>query len=71
MKFGILYEHQLPRPRSERSEDELLQNSLDEIELGIDKPDIHEAGQQPDLSRSRSIPERVGYTAPRTRIPEG
>jgi alkanesulfonate monooxygenase SsuD/methylene tetrahydromethanopterin reductase-like flavin-dependent oxidoreductase (luciferase family) len=33
MKFGIFYEHQLPRPWSERSEYELLQNSLDEIEL--------------------------------------
>ena len=33
MKFGIFYEHQLPRPWSERAEYELLQNSLDEVEL--------------------------------------
>ena len=33
MKFGIFYEHQLPRPWHERSEYELLQNSLTEIEL--------------------------------------
>lgn len=33
MKFGIFYEHQLPRPWTERSEYNLLQNSLDEIEL--------------------------------------
>jgi alkanesulfonate monooxygenase SsuD/methylene tetrahydromethanopterin reductase-like flavin-dependent oxidoreductase (luciferase family) len=33
MKFGIFYEHQLPRPWSERSEYELLQNSLAQIEL--------------------------------------
>ena len=33
MKFGIFYEHQLPRPWTERSEYELLQNSLVEIEL--------------------------------------
>ncbi len=33
MKFGIFYEHQLPRPWSERGEYELLQNSLVEIEL--------------------------------------
>ena len=33
MKFGIFYEHQLPRPWGERSEYELLQNSLAQIEL--------------------------------------
>ncbi len=33
MKFGIFYEHQLPRPWSERGEYELLQNSLDEVEI--------------------------------------
>ncbi len=33
MKFGIFYEHQLPRPWHERSEYELLQNSLAEVEL--------------------------------------
>lgn len=33
MKFGLFYEHQLPRPWHERSEYELLQNSLDQIEL--------------------------------------
>ena len=33
MKFGIFYEHQLPRPWTERSERDLLHNSLKEIEL--------------------------------------
>ena len=33
MKFGIFYEHQLPRPWTERGEFELLQNSLDQLEL--------------------------------------
>ena len=33
MKFGIFYEHQLPRPWNENSEYELFQNSLDQIEL--------------------------------------
>ena len=33
MKFGIFYEHQLPRPWSERAEYELLQNSLTQVEL--------------------------------------
>ena len=33
MKFGIFYEHQLPRPWTETSEYELLQQSLDQIEL--------------------------------------
>jgi len=33
MKFGIFYEHQLPRPWSERGEYQLLQDSLFQIEL--------------------------------------
>jgi alkanesulfonate monooxygenase SsuD/methylene tetrahydromethanopterin reductase-like flavin-dependent oxidoreductase (luciferase family) len=33
MKFGIFYEHQLPRPWDPQSEHRLLQQSLDQIEL--------------------------------------
>ena len=33
MKFGLFYEHQLPRPWTERGEFELLQNSLTQVEL--------------------------------------
>jgi luciferase family oxidoreductase group 1 len=33
MKFGVFYEHQLPRPWGETSEYELLQNSLAQVEL--------------------------------------
>ena len=33
MRFGIFYEHQIPRPWSERSEYEVFQNSLAQIEL--------------------------------------
>ncbi len=33
MKFGIFYEHQLPRPWGESSEYEVLENSLAQIEL--------------------------------------
>ena len=33
MRFGIFYEHQLPRPWAEDSEYELFQQSLDQIEL--------------------------------------
>src|SRR6202048_4647521 len=33
MKFGIFYEHQLPRPWGPRSEYQLLQDSLSQIEL--------------------------------------
>ncbi len=40
MKFGIFYEHQLPRPWREGSERELLQSALEQVELadrlGID-----------------------------------
>ena len=33
MKFGIFYEHQLPRPWTEDSERQLLQDALDQVEL--------------------------------------
>ena len=33
MKFGIFYEHQLPRPWTEMSEYQLMQDSLTQIEL--------------------------------------
>jgi luciferase family oxidoreductase group 1 len=33
VKFGVFYEHQLPRPWTERSEYDLLQNSLEQIAL--------------------------------------
>ncbi|MHB8464940.1 MAG: LLM class flavin-dependent oxidoreductase [Acidimicrobiales bacterium] len=33
MKFGIFYEHQLPRPWQEESEHRLLKDALDQIEL--------------------------------------
>ena len=33
MKFGIFYEHQLPRPWEHESEYRLLQDSLAQIEL--------------------------------------
>ena len=40
MKFGIFYEHQLPRPWSEGSEQQLFNEALDQVELadrlGID-----------------------------------
>ncbi len=40
MRFGIFYEHQLPRPWGERDEQTLLSNALDQVELadriGID-----------------------------------
>jgi hypothetical protein len=33
MKFGIFYEHQLPRPWDEGSELQLIQDALDQVEL--------------------------------------
>ena len=33
MKFGIFYEHQLPRPWNDDSEHKLFKESLDQIEL--------------------------------------
>jgi hypothetical protein len=32
VKFGIFYEHQLPRPWSESSEQQLINDALDQIE---------------------------------------
>ncbi len=34
MRFGIFYEHQLPRPWAEGSEVKLFQDALDQVELG-------------------------------------
>src|ERR671926_1662526 len=33
MKFGIFYEHQLPRPWAEDSEQQLINDALDQVEL--------------------------------------
>ena len=33
MKFGIFYEHQLPRPWDESSEQQLFQDALSQVEL--------------------------------------
>src|SRR3954468_19425044 len=33
MKFGVFYEHQLPRPWTEDSELTLIQNALEQVEL--------------------------------------
>ena len=33
MKFGIFYEHQLPRPWSADAEEQLLADALDQVEL--------------------------------------
>ena len=33
MKFGLFYEHPLPRPWAEDSEYELIQNALEQCEL--------------------------------------
>src|SRR5438270_8786825 len=40
MKFGIFYEHQLPRPWSDDSERKLIQDALDQVELA-DKLGFH------------------------------
>lgn len=33
MRFGIFYEHQLPRPWHEDAERQLIQDALDQVEL--------------------------------------
>ena len=33
MKFGLFYEHQLPRPWTDTSERQLIADALDQIEL--------------------------------------
>jgi hypothetical protein len=39
VKFVIFYEHQLPRPWSERSEDDVLQRSLAQLERKMAEPE--------------------------------
>jgi hypothetical protein len=33
MRFGIFYEHQMPRPWTDDAEETLLNNALDQVEL--------------------------------------
>src|SRR3989442_10841588 len=33
MRFGLFYEHQLPRPRDEDGEERLMRDALEQIEL--------------------------------------
>ena len=33
MRFGLFYEHQLPRPHAEGAEEKLLRDALEQVEL--------------------------------------
>ena len=49
MKFGLLYEHQLPRPWDEASDHRLLKNAIEQVELPDDGARA-EAGEQPETA---------------------
>ena len=56
MKFGIFYEHQLPRPWGEGAELQLFQDALDQVEL------VAQLGQGPQgdhriVVRGRALDE--------------
>ena len=48
MKFGIFYEHQLPKPWSEGLEEKLFQDALDQVELAdqVELTLVHEILKQ-------------------------
>ena len=52
MKFGIFYEHQLPRPWNEGDEHRLFQEALDQVELA-DRLGIDYAWATLDAARLR------------------
>ncbi len=71
MKFGIFYEHQIPRPWSERSEYDVFQNSLAQIELadrlGYDYAWVVEHHFLEEYSHSSAPEVFLGAATQRTR----
>jgi luciferase family oxidoreductase group 1 len=71
MKFGIFYEHQIPRPWGERSEYDVLQNSLAQIELadrlGYDHAWVVEHHFLEEYSHSSAPEVFLGAASQRTR----
>jgi alkanesulfonate monooxygenase SsuD/methylene tetrahydromethanopterin reductase-like flavin-dependent oxidoreductase (luciferase family) len=71
MRFGIFYEHQLPRPWGERSEHDLLQRSLEQIELadalGYDFAWVVEHHFLEEYSHSSAPEVFLGAASQRTR----
>jgi len=71
VKFGIFYEHQLPRPWSPRSEYEVFQNSLAQIELadrlGYDYAWVVEHHFLEEYSHSSAPEVFLGAATQRTR----
>jgi len=70
MRFGIFYEHQLPRPWNDGDELKLFQNALDQVELA-DKLGIDNAWEVEHHSwRSTRIPRRPKCSSPPARSDE-
>jgi luciferase family oxidoreductase group 1 len=71
VRFGIFYEHQIPRPWSEKSEYEILQNSLVQIELadrlGYDYAWVVEHHFLEEYSHSSAPEVFLGAASQRTR----
>jgi luciferase family oxidoreductase group 1 len=71
VRFGIFYEHQLPRPWSERSEYDVFQNSLAQIELadrlGYDYAWVVEHHFLEEYSHSSAPEVFLGAATQRTR----
>ena len=63
MKFGIFYEHQLPRPWNEGDEHRLFQEALDQVELA-DKLGIDYAWEvEHHFREDIRIPRRPKYSS--------
>jgi luciferase family oxidoreductase group 1 len=71
VRFGVFYEHQIPRPWSERSEYEVFQNSLAQIELadrlGYDYAWVVEHHFLEEYSHSSAPEVFLGAASQRTR----
>jgi hypothetical protein len=67
MKFGIFYEHQLPRPWNDGDEHRLFQEALDQVELA-DKIGIDYAWEVSTIfwKNIRTLPRRK-FSSPHAR----
>jgi hypothetical protein len=71
MKFGIFYEHQLPRPWRDGDEHRIYREALDQVELAIASASTMPGRSSTISSRSIRIPRRRRFSSRRARSAPG
>ena len=64
MRFGLLYEHQLPRPWTEGTEHRLFKDALAQVELADRSASITSGKSSITSSRNMPIPRRRRFSSP-------